>query len=384
MYSANIEKEQDEIPKELVTKTEIVDVKMPMSKAMQLLSVYPALIVTGNRQYRGILDARSIYKAHGLITLNPNQSIEKYIDKLPTVQNNTKVDELVKEFYNSKTKALPFVSNGKFVGVLSRDTLLKMILSLKFLDGVAVKDAMTSPVIGVNEDIGVSQAKTVMENNRVNRLLVFRKGKPEGIITYFMLLKNYSTMKEGLPEKKSSKYPIGGMRIADFIEENPKIVQQNKDLAYAARLMVENQISSLVVVDAKNRPVGILTSTDLLESVMAKRRLAENRIFVSGFDDQTIEYEDEIRDQIRELVAKIEKGGEEVEYVVMHIKRIKSKIYDIRIRVSMSRRGIISAHMTDFLLDKTFNEALRTLKKDIMKAKEKRIDARTNVLKISE
>lgn len=372
----DIANNEEHIPKELVTETRSVDPKAPVAKVLSMLSDYPAVIVNVGKSYRGIVDARSVFRARAQLNFQKNQTIERYIDKVPTVDESTKIDELVVAFHKSRSKALPFMQNGKAVGLFSRETLLKVLLSLKFLEDTKVGEAMSAPVIGINEEAGLSQAKSAMENNRVNRLLVFGNGKPTGLVTYSMLVKNFSAQSVALPQRKSRKSSAGELRISEIIEGNPRTVPQGQQLSYAVRSMLENDISALLVVGGRG-PVGILTATDVIESVMAKRRLEENRIFISGMDDYTKEYEDEIRGELKELVAKIERRRDNsVEYIVMHLKRIKTKIYDIRIRISIRNRGIISSHVTDFMLDRTFKEALDTLKKDVMKEKERRIESR--------
>ena len=57
------------------------------------------------------------------------------------------------------------------------------------------------------------------------------------------------------------------MNAADVMSRKVLVVQPNAPLAQAARLMVDNQVSGLPVVDEARRPVGILTEGDLMRRV---------------------------------------------------------------------------------------------------------------------
>ncbi len=57
------------------------------------------------------------------------------------------------------------------------------------------------------------------------------------------------------------------MNAADIMSRNFIAVREEAPLEQAVRLMIDNRISGLPVVDAEGRPVGILTEGDLLRRV---------------------------------------------------------------------------------------------------------------------
>lgn len=366
---------EDSIPVQLVSRTESVDVKAQLGRVMSMLGRHAAVIVTRDGEYRGLVDSRSFYNTKAPLLLQKGQTVEKFAARPPLVDRRTKIDDVMLAFYRSKAKALPYAENGKVTGIIDRNTLLKVLLSLKMVEGT-VGDAMTSPAIAISDESGLSQAKTAMENNRVRRLLVVHDGRFAGLLTYFTIIKNYAVRAEGLPEMKSREYSPGNVAISGIIERNPRTVGSDRDLVQAVRSMVEGDISALVVTKGRDVPVGMLTATDVLESVISRRRIDVNRIFVSGFEGADLEYEPEIREELKDLVTRLKGSRVAVEYLLMHVKKIRSNRYDIRLRVSTKEFGIISAHITDFLLDRTFKEAVDVLRRDIMKEKEKMLGAR--------
>ncbi len=375
MYDIKFEEEEG-VPRGLVAETETIDVKAQISSVLPLLDKHSALIVNRNGQYYGMVDSRSMYRARGPLTFGKNQTVEKYVSKAPRLERSTRIDDVILGFSKAKVKALPVVENGQIIGVLDRSTLIKVMLSLRMLNDIKVSEAMSSPVVAVNDGIALAQAKAVMENNRISRLLVLRDGKFAGLLTYFTLIKNYSVENEALPEMKSSRRSPADAEISGIIETNPRTLSQDRDLAYAARSMIENEISSLIVTDGREQPIGMLTMGDILEAAAARRRIEESRIFVSGLDDDMMEYEQGIRGGLRDLVSKLEGKELKIDHVTLHVKRIKGNRYDINARAAISNGSTISAHITDFLLERTFREAIALLKRDMIKEKEKVLGSR--------
>ncbi|MEM0107220.1 MAG: CBS domain-containing protein [Candidatus Micrarchaeaceae archaeon] len=359
------------LPHELITKTEEVDIKAKIGQVLPLLNKIPAVIVNKNGHYYGIFDSRSMARARVQLRFAKDATIEKYVTPVPPITSSTDIDSLLNSFYTFRTKALPYIEKNKLVGVLDRNTLLKILLSRKMLGNASVESIMSTPVIAVNIDIGMSQAKKIMEDNKINRLLVVKNGKVVGLLTYFTLVGQYSMINERRPEMTTKNYiPPTKSKISEIIETNPKTIRADENIAVATRRFVEENISSLIVVDKKDVPIGIATVSDVLERVMAERKFEENRIFIAGLDETTKSYEPELREELKELLAKFEKSkSQKIDYAQLHIKRIKNKLYDISIRVAVQGGSVVISRVTNYLLENAFNEAIAKLKRDLIKEK---------------
>ena len=374
MNDLQIERWNVPIPMKLITKTESIDIKTPVQRVLQMLDKYPAIIVNKNNGYYGVIDSRSIHRARGALNVSKNQSIERYTEHITPITSKTNMNEVLMQFMKTHSKAIPFLLNKRVVGVFDRSTMLKIMLSLRMLDDIQVKDIMNSPIIAIDSSSTLAQAKNVMENNRINRVVVIKDKKLYGMLTYFRLIKNYSRINERLPERKTEAYNQNDVLVADVAEKSPKIVSLEKNLSYAVRQLIEQDISSLIVTNNRNMPVGIISATDIIDNMVARRRIEENRIFISGLDSNTKEYEEEIMEEIKFFISKVEDmKGDHVEYANVHIRKIKQKMYDIQVRMGLQNGRVISSHITDFILERTLKEALDILKKNIIKDKERYI-----------
>ncbi|MCL5440381.1 MAG: CBS domain-containing protein [Candidatus Marsarchaeota archaeon] len=354
----------------LVTKATVYDYKTPATKVVHLLGKKSAVVVMKDGQYYGMLDPKSLGSAMQGLEIK-GASIEKYTAKVPKITSHTMMDDLVSLFYKSRAKALPFVSGNKVKGILERSTVLKILLSLNSLRGLKVNAAMRSPIVAIDSGANIAQAQALMTSSRVGRLVVLDGGKFFGIVTKHDLLTQYATSDSRLPEMKSVKYMPSNINLGSIANRNVYTIDHNRGLADAAIELVERNVSSLVVTKA-SAPVGILTVHDILESVVARKRIEPNRIFISGVGEFSPDYEDEARSILSEFLDRTGKVGKaEADYITLHVRRVKTRSYEMEARLSLGSSGIISVHGVGYLFEDTLKELLLKLKKELMRKKDR-------------
>ena len=360
----------DDIPKELISSAPSLDYKTPISEAISYLRKYPALIISKNKEYYGVVDSRTLYRSIRSMKLSNNEKIEKFSVKVAKITNSTSIYDVIYHFYKSGSKVLPFSAGKKIAGVLERKTLMKMLLSLNALEGMKVNEAMTTPVLAIDSKASIAQAKSVMNDRKVNRLVVLQNSKFIGLITNYDIVRNYTKGAERLPEFKTEVYSPSNVPIDSIMVNNVHSIEYNRNLSDAVRDMVENKVSSLVVMKSSS-PIGILTVTDILESVLARQKVEASKIFMSGFDENTYQYEDDARSTLESFVAGIEKlSGIDVDYITLKIKSTRGKLYEMQARLSLGRHGIISMHTTEYMFGNALSDLLKKLKHRVIKEKE--------------
>ncbi len=359
------------IPKELISDTLNLDYRTPMSKVSPYLKKYPAIIITKDKDYYGVVDSRTIYRAKQGLNLPSSEKVERFSVRAPKITNSTSIYDLVNYFYKSSVKALPYSSGNRIVGVLERTTFLKVLLSLNILEDMKVNQAMSTPVLTIDANASISQAKATMRERKVNRLIVLKDSKFAGLITNYDIVKNYTTKGTGrLPEMKTEIYNPSNINIGSVMEKNTRSIEYNRPVSEALRDMIENKISSLVVVRSSN-PIGMLTVTDVLESIMARQKVEASKVFMSGFDEHTYQYEDWAREELTSLVDHVEKlSGIDVDYITFKVKSNRSKLYEMQVRLSLGRHGIVSMHNTKYLFEDSLNDLVKKVKHRVIKEKE--------------
>ncbi|MEM1519131.1 MAG: CBS domain-containing protein, partial [Pyrobaculum sp.] len=66
------------------------------------------------------------------------------------------------------------------------------------------------------------------------------------------------------------------MKIREFIKKPPISIEIDATIEDAARLMADNNIGAVAIVDKEKRPVGIITERDVVKAV-AKRLPATSK-----------------------------------------------------------------------------------------------------------
>ena len=101
---------------------------------------------------------------------------------------------------------------GTICGILTeRDYLRRVALQGRTSKTTAVRDIMSSPVLGVHPDADIEDAMALMTSRRVRHLPVFEHGKLLGLVSIGDLVKHVSREREfeiqKLTEYIAGKYP---------------------------------------------------------------------------------------------------------------------------------------------------------------------------------
>jgi len=135
--------------------------------------------------------------------------------------------------------------------------------------GLTVADVMVRNPLTMEKREFVSHAQRMMEKRGVSRVLVTDRGKLVGIVTERDLIERLSSRRTG--KIVPLKLRLAGcmdMRLAG--PDRLIVVGPNTKIGEAVRLMVENGVSGLPVVE-DGEVVGILTKTDLVRLCLRVR-----------------------------------------------------------------------------------------------------------------
>lgn len=123
-----------------------------------------------------------------------------------------------------------------------------------------VSDYMNEKIIAASPNDTVAYVRNLMLRNKISRIVIIEDDKVVGIVTKKDIARNLA--------KKRAKWrrrPIDKILISRIMSTNLITIEKNINLKRAARLMIENGISSLIVVE-NDVPVGIITKTDMVRA----------------------------------------------------------------------------------------------------------------------
>jgi acetoin utilization protein AcuB len=128
-----------------------------------------------------------------------------------------------------------------------------------------VKNWMSADVITVDEETPMIKASIIMKEKRIHSLpVVSKKGKLLGIVTDTDL-RDASPSKATTLDVYELNYLISTVKIKDLMTRDLVFVRPDETVEFAAILMLENNISSLPVINDKDSLIGIITQTDIFK-----------------------------------------------------------------------------------------------------------------------
>ena len=129
-----------------------------------------------------------------------------------------------------------------------------------------VRDRMSSPAVTIPPDTPFQNALKLMSDHRFRRLpVVNKKGKLVGIVSERDLLHASPSPATSLSFWEIT-YLLSKIHIREIMTKEVITTTPDTPIEDAARLMADNKIGGLPVVDERNRVVGVITETDIFKT----------------------------------------------------------------------------------------------------------------------
>ena len=134
------------------------------------------------------------------------------------------------------------------------------------------RDLMTATLVTVAPETTVVEARALMTRARIRHLLVVENRRLVGVITDRDIRLNLPSPATSLSVWELN-YLIARVTVAELMTKSVIVIEPDRDVRDAARIMLEHKIGALPVLDG-DRLVGILTETDLVRAFAAREAAA--------------------------------------------------------------------------------------------------------------
>jgi acetoin utilization protein AcuB len=125
---------------------------------------------------------------------------------------------------------------------------------------------MSHPVITVQPDLQITKAHELMAHEKIGQMPVVKNGRLVGIVSKNDILKAYPSSVTSLAVWEIAAL-LEKIKVKDVMVKTVRTVQEETLIEDAARIMVDNVISSLPVMRGKEL-VGIITEADLFNIML--------------------------------------------------------------------------------------------------------------------
>jgi len=151
------------------------------------------------------------------------------------------------------------VNNLTIVGeIVGRDDMDNILLldttTIRSIPKKTVKDIATLDLVMLSPDDSIKDAANVFSNKIIDGAPVIKNNKILGILTLNDIVKALAESKEEL-------------HVKDLMQKNVVTINQNLKVANAIETMYKEKIGRLILVNENNLPVGIITKTDVVNSI---------------------------------------------------------------------------------------------------------------------
>lgn len=130
---------------------------------------------------------------------------------------------------------------------------------------IKIQDIMSSPVHTVQMDDSLKAVRDSFLTHHCHHVVVLERQKVYGVVSDRDVLKELSPFIGNDAMERSQDANTLKRRVHQIMSRSPITIGPGEFVAAAAQLMIEKHVSSLPVVNAAGKLVGIVTERDILK-----------------------------------------------------------------------------------------------------------------------
>lgn len=212
-----------------------------------------------------------------------NAKVEHCLFHAPKIRMNTPLSKIARFFMDSKVHYLPiFNEKDEFIGIISARRLLNNFVNSSIFR-IPIKDFLKTKktsLTAIYENDPISHALSMFKEKKISKLVVVNQNlKLKGILSYYDLISYLISPKSSAHrgERIGNKTSFYHLQVKNFAKSYVLTLNDNNLMSEALNLILNRKIGSVIIVDDKRHPTGIITTKDLL------------RFFLSLKDNKKIE-----------------------------------------------------------------------------------------------
>lgn len=299
-----------------------------------------------------------------------NARVEACLYHPPKVYMDFSIEKTADLFIQSKVHYLPvFDRKEQFMGVISTRGLLGQFRNLPIFN-VKIKELLKhkdNQLSFVFEDDSVGKALNLFKMTKHSKLIVVNRDKKlKGILSYYDLISYLVTPKttEKRGDREGTKINFYHHKVKNYAKTYVLTLSAEHTLQEVIGLILDKRIGSVVIVDEKRNPIGIVTTRDLLRyfirghqgkeiEIVSKNLSKQSRQIFGGFFSRFSSWFKKTPkiDRAKVFIKEEKKGGLFKVVLSLIPKRGKPEV------IKQEGKNLIKV-LTPV------NEALKTIKKD--------------------
>ena len=131
-----------------------------------------------------------------------------------------------------------------------------------------VEQWMTPNPITIEVNASIIEAMHLMKEKKIRRMPVTCSGKFCGLITERMI-KGFTPGQSSSMDTWEIHYVLSKATVQDAMNPHPLTIMPEAPLTQAAQIIRDNKLYGLCVTDKDNNLIGLLTTTNLMDALIA-------------------------------------------------------------------------------------------------------------------
>ncbi len=198
-----------------------------------------------------------------------------YVEKSLSPQNSAKI------MIENGVSSLAIGSSAEIKGIFTKTDLVKYYLD-NFSDENKVVDYMTHDYVSTHTAAPLFKVIRKMLESKVSRIVVKNQNEnPIGVISFRDLFRisielgseeddSGFTISDQIRKGFLSEEGFGNISLArDVMTKGLITIKFNQSLIYACKLILENNVSGLIVLDGNESIAGIISKTDIIKAIIS-------------------------------------------------------------------------------------------------------------------
>ena len=355
-----------------------INIEEPLSKVFELFkeNVREVLVFDDKGVFLGYLTKKNITRQS---RIQPDTKVSSVLQKVPTVKKNSAPDEIARALLSAKINTVPIEEDGKVIGVYKDIDVIRTSAGL--FKETTVKDVMTPNPICVTPDTTTARLIAISRTNNISRApVVDENNYLLGIVSPHdmaeLLIPTFPTKQKVGDRSQNTPLaaPVKNIMTADVIS-----CKENELVLVAISKLFQTDHKTLIIINEDNHPVGVLTTTDLLETVSIPPKTEGYYVRVIG--DVNAEDMEAVIELGVELVKKFASVIGNSGQLFIHAKSIPKKkfrgfvLYQLRLRISTDKGYTYISKSEGYGIFSAYAVALDRLEREIISERELEIES---------
>lgn len=152
-----------------------------------------------------------------------------------------------------------------------------------------VAEAMTRDPLVLELDTKASEAVRILERRGISGAPVVRAGRVVGVFTMTDLMESAGPTWQTSGPFLRHEHTLAGVDVGQIMTKGAVTADPEWPLTHAAVVMEAAGINRLPVVDALDRPIGMLTRDDVVRALVKRSEMAHHQTLSFDADTGTID-----------------------------------------------------------------------------------------------